>query len=326
MRKPVKKIPILVALTVSAAAVLATNAAAAEEPASSKGTVAEAKERMATDAPKVLTRPEGSPDFTQQAVSCFGDPRGDTLPGPYSRADITAFCGVNDGSTVGLSAQLVEGSNPNTDPAWDGVTGLLFDVYVSSSGEPDFEVAYTAYGASVTDSAGSERCSAEQSFTSSTYDVSFPSSCIGSPASFSFDAFMAYDSNPYDPDAPVYGDVTDVAGPVRAESAPAPAPEPAPQRSTGRLAGADRFSTAVAISQNVFSGGAPIVFLARADSFADALAGGTLSRGPILLVPQCGSVPAVVLAEVRRLGASEVVALGGPGAVCDSVLQQVADA
>lgn len=154
-------------------------------------------------------------------------------------------------------------------------------------------------------------------------------SCIGSPTSlrgsYYYSVAEGADFAPA-PDrfSPAVSNQPDASPSPSASSSP---PTDAPAgRSTGRLAGGDRYSTAVAISKNVFPNGAPIVFLARADAFADALAGGTLTRGPILLVPQCGPVPEVVKAEVRRLGAMEVVALGGPGAVCDAVLAAVADA
>ena len=130
---------------------------------------------------------------------------------------------------------------------------------------------------------------------------------------------MGYDSDPADPDAPVFEDTTAVAGPVLAD----PVSRPAPLK-TSRLAGSDRFTTAVAISRTSFPNGAPVVYLARADAYADALAGGSLTRGPVLLVPRCGTVPASVEAEVARLGPVEVVALGGPSAICDAVLAQVA--
>jgi Tol biopolymer transport system component/putative cell wall-binding protein len=94
-----------------------------------------------------------------------------------------------------------------------------------------------------------------------------------------------------------------------------------------RLAGADRIGTAVAISQHAFpsafgSGGS--VYLARMDVFADAVAAGTLTDGPVLLVPSCASVPQVVKDEVARLTPARVVALGGAGAVCTQVLSEVA--
>jgi hypothetical protein len=94
-------------------------------------------------------------------------------------------------------------------------------------------------------------------------------------------------------------------------------------RQLSRLAGDSRYTTAVQISQEAFPRGAHSVFLARADAFADALAAASLTdRGPILLVPQCGTVPQEVIAEANRLQPVEVVALGGSGAVCDQVLQQ----
>jgi hypothetical protein len=94
-----------------------------------------------------------------------------------------------------------------------------------------------------------------------------------------------------------------------------------------RLAGTDRIGTAVAISQHVFptpfgSGGS--VYLARMDVFADAMAAGTLTDGPVLLVPSCAGVPQVVKDEVTRLSPARVVALGGTGAVCDQVLTEAA--
>ena len=99
------------------------------------------------------------------------------------------------------------------------------------------------------------------------------------------------------------------------------------QRDLRRLAGTSRFDTAVAISKEAFPTGARALYLARADSFADALAGSSLTdKGPILLVPKCGTVPSAIIAEANRLKPLEVVALGGTGAVCDQVLQQFAGA
>ncbi|WP_432498407.1 cell wall-binding repeat-containing protein [Kineococcus gypseus] len=91
-----------------------------------------------------------------------------------------------------------------------------------------------------------------------------------------------------------------------------------------RLAGADRFETAARIVERAFPTGAPVVYLARADAFPDALAAGALSDGPVLLVPRSGAVPAVVLESVQRLAPRTVVALGDANAVGDDVLAAVA--
>ncbi|WP_341252751.1 cell wall-binding repeat-containing protein [Euzebya pacifica] len=87
-----------------------------------------------------------------------------------------------------------------------------------------------------------------------------------------------------------------------------------------RVFGADRISTAVAISQYEFRGGASEVYLARADNFADAVAAGALQHGPVLLVPSCGDLPPIVAEEIARLHPRKVVALGGPDAICDDIL------
>jgi putative cell wall-binding protein len=87
----------------------------------------------------------------------------------------------------------------------------------------------------------------------------------------------------------------------------------------GRIAGASRRTTAVEISKHVFAE-ASVVYLAREDAIADALAAGSLDAGPLLLVPSCGPPPPEVAAEIARLGARTVFAIGGPGAVCDELL------
>jgi hypothetical protein len=93
-------------------------------------------------------------------------------------------------------------------------------------------------------------------------------------------------------------------------------------RSGGRVAGPTRFETAVAISQRAFPNGAATVYLARSDIGVDALAGGVLTDGPILLVPNCGPVPEPVKAEIRRVSPNQVLALGGGAAICDATLQE----
>lgn len=88
-----------------------------------------------------------------------------------------------------------------------------------------------------------------------------------------------------------------------------------------RLAGGDRFATAVAVSQDAFPFGASTVFVANGFGFPDALAGGVAAAaasGPILLV-QTNSIPAVTATELTRLAPDEIVILGGPLAVSSSV-------
>jgi putative cell wall-binding protein len=99
------------------------------------------------------------------------------------------------------------------------------------------------------------------------------------------------------------------------------------QRDAERISGSNRILTSVAVSQHVFADpdDATEAYLARADDFPDALAGGTLTDGPILLVNRTGQAPASVQAEIDRLDPDRVIALGGEGAVADSVLASAAD-
>lgn len=86
-----------------------------------------------------------------------------------------------------------------------------------------------------------------------------------------------------------------------------------------RLSGADRFETAVEVSQFRYPDGAEHVYIAAAGTtagaFADALVATPLD-GPILLVPSCDGVPDVVADEVRRLAPAQVTVIGGEAAVC----------
>ena len=105
------------------------------------------------------------------------------------------------------------------------------------------------------------------------------------------------------------------AGPfalTRYDGAGVPGPSPSP----------DRFSTARETALRTFPAGARTVVLARADAFADALAGSTLAGSldaPVLLTAT-GVLPEETGRALGELGAQEVVVLGGTAAVSDAVL------
>lgn len=96
-----------------------------------------------------------------------------------------------------------------------------------------------------------------------------------------------------------------------------------------RLAGPSRYATAAAIARWQFTGGAGRVYLARGSSdgapgdshLVDAVAGGALTDGPVLLVPRCGALPTEVAAALRALDPDTVVALGGAAAICEATLE-----
>lgn len=95
---------------------------------------------------------------------------------------------------------------------------------------------------------------------------------------------------------------------------------------TVRIAGDSRLGTAVALSRTAFPSGAATIVVARADSYADALAGSPLAAAldaPILLTGPGGLAPEVA-AEVERLGARSAVLLGGTGALAPAVADALA--
>jgi subtilisin family serine protease/putative cell wall-binding protein len=92
-------------------------------------------------------------------------------------------------------------------------------------------------------------------------------------------------------------------------------------KSVPRIAGADRYATAAAVSASAFAPGVPVVYIATGASFPDALAGAPAARiggGPLLLT--AGSfIPPPTASELSRLKPGRIVILGGTGAVSTGV-------
>ncbi|MEO6294994.1 MAG: S8 family serine peptidase [Candidatus Limnocylindria bacterium] len=96
-------------------------------------------------------------------------------------------------------------------------------------------------------------------------------------------------------------------------------------KAIARLAGADRFATAAAISASTFQAGAAVAYVATGATFPDALAGGPAAKvggGPLLLTGT-NSIPAATAAELARLRPGRIVVLGGTGAVTEATLNQL---
>ncbi|MBA2631757.1 MAG: cell wall-binding repeat-containing protein, partial [Chloroflexi bacterium] len=93
-----------------------------------------------------------------------------------------------------------------------------------------------------------------------------------------------------------------------------------------RLAGPDRYATAVAVSRATAGTDAPgTVFVATGLTFADGLAGtpaAARAGAPLLTVPS-STLPQVVADELRRLNAPTIVILGGTGAVSQALAAQI---
>jgi putative cell wall-binding protein len=88
-----------------------------------------------------------------------------------------------------------------------------------------------------------------------------------------------------------------------------------------RLSGANRFETAVTVSQAGWPRGAQTVYVATGGNFPDALAGGAAAvraGAPLLLVTP-DELPAVTRDELGRLEPSRIVVLGGNAAVSQEV-------
>ena len=111
---------------------------------------------------------------------------------------------------------------------------------------------------------------------------------------------------------------------------PTPAPTPTPSvpgtttpetpaqttKATTRVAGADRINTAVEVSKKYYKS-AETVIIANYEKFADSLSASALSKAlkaPILLVKK-DQLDSVVAQEIKRLGAKNVVVIGGEQSV-----------
>lgn len=88
-----------------------------------------------------------------------------------------------------------------------------------------------------------------------------------------------------------------------------------------RLAGQDRYETAVAASQQGYPDGADVVYVASGVNYPDGLSAGpaaAVEGGPLLLTDPAAS-PDVVLEELERLAPSRIVIVGGESAVSSAV-------
>lgn len=88
-----------------------------------------------------------------------------------------------------------------------------------------------------------------------------------------------------------------------------------------RVAGADRYESAVAVSRYAFAA-APVVLLASGENFPDGLSASAAAAqmgGPLLLTTPL-SIPPSVIAELDRLHPARVIVAGGPAVIDESVV------
>lgn len=108
----------------------------------------------------------------------------------------------------------------------------------------------------------------------------------------------------------------------RTAAAGALPPPPPPQRAETieRIAGSDRYATAVELSRR-FHTTASTVYLAAGERYADALVADPAAAAddaPILLVER-DTIPAATALELQRLAPSQIVIVGGTAAISTSV-------
>ncbi len=98
---------------------------------------------------------------------------------------------------------------------------------------------------------------------------------------------------------------------------------------TIRRSGSDRYATAVSLSASTYEAGSVgTVVVATGENFPDALSAAGLAGayGSPVLLTRTASLPDIVLAEIRRLGAHNAVIVGGPPAVAPAVVTALMDA
>ncbi len=92
-----------------------------------------------------------------------------------------------------------------------------------------------------------------------------------------------------------------------------------------RVAGADRYSTAVAVARQASPAGRTVVIVSGRDAnLVDGLVAGPLARslgGPILLVG--ATIPEATRVELQRRSADKAIIVGGAGAVSESVVAEL---
>ena len=273
-----------------------------------------------------LAAPAIAQDSVGGQASCVDDPTGDTRKKSNDdasadlRADITRYC-VTSGPQASFHVSIAQPTDPATDGGWQGATfvGWFVDTEGDDSAEYyiDFSLDSTGSAAStetaeVKNADDEVVCTVPASLTRSGYAISgVDSDCFGGAETARAEVAMYYDNG----SDVVYDTATTL-----------PEQDISSDRGTRRLNGDTRTETSVKISQEQFSPGeAATVYLSRDDVFADAAVGGTLTDGPILVVPSCGDVPDVVKAEIDRLRVGSVTALGGEEAICEQMLDTASE-
>ncbi|SMH42202.1 Putative cell wall binding repeat 2 [Rathayibacter oskolensis] len=93
-----------------------------------------------------------------------------------------------------------------------------------------------------------------------------------------------------------------------------------------RIAGGDRYATAVELTRSDYGPGyMPVLYLASGENWPDALSAGPAAshQSGALLLTDPRTLPAVVADEITRLEPDRIVVVGGPGSVSEAVRRSV---
>jgi hypothetical protein len=150
-----------------------------------------------------------SADATVRASSNgeISDPTGDAL-GPRSvpvqepRADLTGAKAVVHGDgRIELTASVAQPTDPATDPGWaEGHSYVMWGLDTTADGTADFLV-WMASGPPLAAAVFTNQldtvdaCNPVPDYTPARYSVTVPGSCIGSPATFGWNAVVSYDAD-----------------------------------------------------------------------------------------------------------------------------------
>jgi hypothetical protein len=91
-----------------------------------------------------------------------------------------------------------------------------------------------------------------------------------------------------------------------------------------RIAGNNRYETAVAVSRTAYPNGATTVYIVSGTDYPDALSASSLTKNGPLLLTHPDRLPPETANEIRRLKATKIVIIGGTNAVSTKVEKELA--
>ena len=117
-----------------------------------------------------------------------------------------------------------------------------------------------------------------------------------------------------------------VPDPIPCPNPDKPEPKPEPKPETDRTSGKDRIETGIEVSKKYFDK-SKIVIIADEKDFPDSMTASVLSkilRAPILLT-NTNKLDPRVEAEIKRLGAEDVIIVGGVNSISEKVAKELAN-